>query len=45
MKNAGKLTGMETAEMADQIAASYKFNKSYNDSVKVYNNNIDAIDD
>jgi len=45
MKNTGKLTGMQTAEMADQIAASYKFNKAYNDSVKIYEKNTDAIDD
>ena len=45
MKNAGTLTKETTKETAEAIANSYKFNKAYNEAVKVYKNNEDAIKD
>ena len=45
MRNAGQLEKENNAETADAIANSYKFNKAYNDAVKVYKNNTDAIKD
>lgn len=45
MKNAGKLTGEQNANMAEAIAESYKFNKAYNNAVKIYEKNTDAIDE
>ena len=45
MSNAGTLLNEYNEQSAETIANSYKFNKNYNDAVKIYQKNEDAIKD
>lgn len=43
MENAGDLTNNHNEESAEAIAQQYKFNKTYNKAVSIYEDNEDAI--